>query len=159
LIFTLIRINDLQSQKIVKTTFPTASLESIMDGLESLLKTLLFTEVGRKHAEGWMFLVAGIISFLGWMSVREISNRIRRIKEEAQRHLNSEKIMHGSCRAADSGEITDATIQQEGDAYILTVSVKNPTSDNKEKMQRFNSLDALAAYLEMNTVLRLGDFR
>jgi histidyl-tRNA synthetase len=130
-----------------------------MDGLESLLKTLLFTEVGRKHAEGWMFLVAGVISFLGWISVREISNRIRRIKEEAQRHLNSEKVMHASCRAADSSEITDATIQQEGDVYILTVSVKNSTTDNKEKKQRFNSLDALAAYLEMNTVLRLGDFR
>jgi hypothetical protein len=130
-----------------------------MDGLEDILRTLLFTEFGRKHAEGWMLLVAGFISFVGWMSAREISSRIRRTKDEALQHLSAEKVMHASCHTTGSGETTNATIEKEGSAYILTLSVRNPATDMTEKKQYFDSLDALAAYLEKNTLLRLGDFR
>jgi hypothetical protein len=130
-----------------------------MDGLESFIKTILFTEFGRKNAEGWMFLVAGVISFTGWMAAREMSGRVRRTKEEAQQNLSAENVMRASCHATDSGQITIATIRQEGTKYFLTLSVKNATTEIYEKRQHFDSLEALSAFLEKSTVLRLGDFR
>ena len=130
-----------------------------MDGLEGILETLLFTEFGRKHAEGWMFLIAALISFGGWMSPREISSRIRRTKDEALQHLSADKLMYASYHTTNSGETTNATIQNAGSGFVLTLSVINPLTDTAEKKQHFDSLDAVAAHLEKNTLLRLGDFR
>lgn len=86
-------------------------------------------------------------------------SKIKRVQNEAQKQLSSEKTLSATALTANDGRKISAVIKETGRIYVLNISTQSSGNEKTEILEEFDSVGALSAFLESKTVLRLGDFK
>ncbi|MGS0743054.1 hypothetical protein ACVBEF_14655 [Glaciimonas sp. GG7] len=132
-----------------------------MDYIFDLIKYAMLTEIGsgRKAAPGWAYVVSACLALYGWRGVQQMRSKIKRVQNEAQKQLSSEKTLSATALTANDGRKISAVIKETGRIYVLSISTQSSGNEKTEILEEFDSVGALSAFLESKTVLRLGDFK
>ena len=131
--------------------------------LDSLID-FLTTPHGRRNLYGWVYLAGFVVSIIGILEAKELVQRKTRHKELGCAALDASQILSAQATVDRDGqtETVSATLHQEGTRYVLNLSRSStsPASGLDSVIERaFDSWHEVAAYLEHNSVLRIGDFK